>query len=245
MATSEISPKGLADEVRQIYRSNNPEAEILIEGYLKTRLHELSPREKSVLLEKLMTEFSSDDSNIPVEEDLEFNVLSRLFSLLLGKKVSYADLSSDDILDRLATSLNTVFDTLNRLVGVINTTLLSGGVGDETIRHVLVSHMEGEDQSRSLESYLDQVRTAFLATQQAFKDAAHSKVKEILAELDPDQMASDLSGGIKFGPLRKAELFETYKEKFQRCKKWFESGRFTEDFLREFEKNCQKELISE
>ncbi len=46
--------------------------------------------------------------------------------------------------------------------------------------------------------------------------------------------------GLKFSALREAAFFETYEEKFRTCKKWLESGRFTEEFLREFEKNCQE-----
>ena len=90
------------------------------------------------------------------------------------------------------------------------------------------------------QKHLGQIQKAFLTTQQAFKNAAHARVREILDELDPGKISASGGGGLKFGPLRKAECFEIYESKFRSCKKWFESGRFMEDFLREFEKNCQK-----
>ncbi|MCD4786772.1 MAG: hypothetical protein K8R09_00970, partial [Desulfobacterales bacterium] len=84
---------------------------------------------------------------------------------------------------------------------------------------------------------------AFLIAHQAFKEAAHTEVGEILHELEPDQIKTAGSGGFKFGPFQKAEFFEVYEKKFYTCKKWFDSGRFMEKFLREFEKNSQKLFV--
>ena len=92
----------------------------------------------------------------------------------------------------------------------------------------------------SLQNYLDQIQEAFLVAHKAFQEAAQTKVGEILKELSPDHFEASEGGWLKFGPFRKAELFEIYKEKFQACKSWFESGRFMEELLREFEKTCQK-----
>jgi hypothetical protein len=61
--------------------------------------------------------------------------------------------------------------------------------------------------------------------------------------LDPDQVKTAGSGGFKFGPFQKAEFFAIYEKKFYKCKKWFDSGRFMEKFLREFEKNSQKLFV--
>jgi hypothetical protein len=52
-------------------------------------------------------------------------------------------------------------------------------------------------------------------------------------------VAKERGSGLKIGPLRKAEDFDILKEKIERIQRWFESGRFMEDFLREFENNCQ------
>lgn len=236
----QISPAILADEVRRIYNPDDTGSASLIEAYLEERLRGFSPDERLVLLENLVAQFPKGAPGKSGGRNLKEEVLSRLFSLLLGRKVSQADLSSAELLERLALSLNTIFDTLNELVSVINATLLGEQIGEETIRHVIGFHLEGESQSQSLESYIGQIRKAFLITQQAFKEAAHAKVSEILLELDPDRIAQAGGGGFKFGPLRKAEFFEIYEEKFRAFNKWFESGRFMEEFLREFEKNSQR-----
>ena len=65
-------------------------------------------------------------------------------------------------------------------------------------------------------------------------------MKEILAELEPDRIAASTRGGLRFGSLRKAEQFELYAQKYDAFKKWVDSGRYIEEVLREFEKNCQK-----
>jgi hypothetical protein len=47
---------------------------------------------------------------------------------------------------------------------------------------------------------------------------------------------------LKFGPMKKAEMFDIYEQRYGKIQKWFSSGRFMEDFLREFEKNCQTQF---
>ncbi len=242
----QISLEILADEVREIYNPEDAGAASLIEAHLEERLKGFPADERLAFLEKLIARFAQfDQFDKGARErsgglDLEEEVLSKLFSLLLGRKVSQADLSSAELLERLAASLNTIFDTLNQLVSVMNATLLGESTGEETIRQVIGFHIEGETESQSLESYIGQIKEAFLITQQAFKNAAHAKVNEILLELDPDKISQAGGRGFRFGPLRKAEFFEIYEEKFHAFKKWFESGRFMEEFLREFEKNSQK-----
>jgi len=230
----------LAKEIRHIYQSDIFRAEALIEAHLEKKLTALTPGGRLELLAKLKDEFNGDITDDSGSTEMEEDVLSKVSSLLLGRDISQADLSSAEILDSLAESLNTIFNTLNQLVGVINLTLFAENSGDETIRYVIGSQLEGGSRTKSLENYLGQIQKAFLTTQQAFKNAAHARVREILDELDPGKISASGGGGLKFGPLRKAECFEIYESKFRSCKKWFESGRFMEDFLREFEKNCQK-----
>jgi hypothetical protein len=67
-----------------------------------------------------------------------------------------------------------------------------------------------------------------------------SVVGEMLSELDPETLASSTKSILNFGPMRKAEIFEAYQVKYQECRKWFDTGRFSEKLLREFEKICQK-----
>jgi len=128
---------------------------------------------------------------------------------------------------------------LNRLIGIINTTFSGESQGEQTIRQYIGGHLEGDDQTEALEVYLGRINEAFLITQEAFKQAANAKVGQILQSLDVDNLPPERSGGLKFGPLRKAEQFEYVKEKIERIRRWFDSGRFMEDYLREFEKNCR------
>ena len=112
-----------------------------------------------------------------------------------------------------------------------------------TIRGIIGSNFEKIEASGthdSLQSYLDQIQDAFLVAHQSFQQAAQTRVRQILDELDPKRISDLSKGGYKFGPFRKAELFEVYKEEFKVCKAWFESGRFANELLREFEKTCQK-----
>ena len=237
--TNQMYTRQLASEIKKIYQTDRSQAEFLIEVFLENRLKALPLEKRLALLGELASELkfeSSITSNVEEKDEL----LLKIFSLLLGRNISSADLSSSEVIRRLAQSLNTIFDTLNQLVGVINMTLFRERAGDETIRHVIGSHLERDDELKSLESYLGQIQKAFLITQQAFKKAAHDKVKEILHELDPNQIRAKSEGRFKFGALRKAEYFDMYEEKFHLCNKWFESGRFMEDFIRTFENRCQK-----
>lgn len=239
-----ISIEQLSNEIRKIYKSDCLHAETLIETYLEERLKEFSDSRKLTLLERLTAEFKIANSRRYSGLNIDEEALTRLFSLLLGRRISRADLSSTELLQKLAESLNTIFDALNQVVSVINTTFLGECTGDETIRQVIGFHLEGgESHARSLESYLGQIEKAFLVAHQAFKEAALTEVGEILHELDPDQIKAAGSGGFKFGPFQKAEFFEIYEKKFYTCKKWFDSGRFMEKFLREFEKNSQKLFV--
>jgi predicted component of type VI protein secretion system len=143
-------------------------------------------------------------------------------------------------MEKLADSLNTIFNKLNQLIRNIHTTLLGKSPEFETIRHIIGAELEGASPSISLENFLDQIKEAFLSAHEAFKKAANIRFQEILNELDPDLIAAQVENGLKFRPFRKAGYFEMYRERYQKLKKWFESGRFTEALLREFEKNCQK-----
>jgi len=230
----------MADDVRQIYLSDPLQAENLIEEFLDRSVRDLSRGDKLTVVDELCSRFEADDAcaleNVIVDQE----VLSRIFSFLLGRQVSQAEFSSDELLQRLADSLNTIFDMLNQLISIINMTFLGQRDGVETIRQVIGFHLEGEPSSGSLESYLGQINKAFLIAHQAFKLAGEKKVSQILTELNPHLIAAGAGGGFKVGPLRKADAFDKYAEKYEVLKKYFESGRFTEELLREFENNCQK-----
>jgi len=238
-----ISLANLAHEIRQIYSMDSLQAEERIAAYLQEQLGPLSATEKVGLLEKLAAHFGASAPDSADRAHPEDEALARLFSLVLGDRVTTADLSSADLLKRLAESLNTIFDALNRLVAVIDSTLLGKDRGDETIRQVIGFHLEGQDQTQSLESYLGQINKAFLLAQQASKNAANQIVGKILQELDPEKINQQAGSGLKFGPLRKAELYDVFVQEMKKCRQWYESGRFMQDLQREFEKNCRPKLM--
>ncbi|RZB33555.1 MAG: hypothetical protein SRB2_03901 [Desulfobacteraceae bacterium Eth-SRB2] len=229
----------LANEIRNIYISDKNQSEKQIEKFLSNRFKELNGPESLNVLNKLITEFDSRHPNRIDNLSMDNGIMSQTFSFLLGRDVPRTDLSSTELMERLAESLKTIFDSLNQLINVINMTLTGETSGDQTIRQVIGFHLEGEGQGKSLESYIGQINKAFLTVQRSFKKTAQIKVGQILEEIDPDQISTKEGGGLKIGPFRKAEYYEIYEEKFRKIKKWFESGRFMEEFLREFEKNCQ------
>jgi len=209
-----------------------------VEAYLNEQMAGLDNQARINALQAVVDRLGNTCRPSPSGETDE-EVLTRVCSLLLGRKVSIDDLSSSDLLEKLADSLNTIFNTLNQLISVINMTFTGEGSPEQTIRQVIGFRLEGEGQGRSLETYLDQISNAFLTSQQSFKEAAYAKVKQVLTVLDPEQVATEVGKGLKFGPMKKAEMFEIYEERYEKIQKWFSSGRFMEDFLREFEKNCQ------
>jgi hypothetical protein len=235
-----FTPEQLADQIRRIYQSDVTLAESRIERHLEETLGALPSVERIDFVKAVRAQFVDSGPDVPNLKAVQEETLQNIFLLLLGKTVSREDISSAQMLQKLAESLKTIFDTLNDLIRAINMNLLDVCFEEETIRHVIGSELKGEAQAVSLESYLGRIHHAFLTTQQAFKEAAQKMVKEVLHQLDPSQIVSTTERGLKFGPLFKAKLFDLYEEKFALCRRWLESGRFMEEFLREFENNCHK-----
>ncbi len=242
--TKLIQIETITKEIRVIYNSDISNAETLIKAYLEQRLKGYSESDRLEFLEEVTLHFRCFSPKPETTLEFEQEELSRLFSLLLGKKISMPDLSSTETMQKLINSLNTVFDTINQIIHVMNNKLLGKEAQqDETIRGAIGSNLEkggSPGTYDSLQGYLDQIQDAFLIAHQAFQQATQTRVKQILDELDPKRISALSQGGYKFGPSRKAEFFEVYKEEFKACKAWFESERFTNELLREFEKICQK-----
>lgn len=181
-----------------------------------------------------------DQQSQASEDALHDPGFARLVSLILGRKMAIADFSPTELSEKLAQAMNTIFDTLNDIVEMIQINLLGQKAEQETIRQIIGSQIGSVSADNSLQNYLDQIREAFLVAHKSFRIAAIAVVQDLLSEIDPEKIAAASEGKLKFGPLRKAELFDIYKEKFGICKGWLESGRVLEGFLREFEKACQK-----
>ena len=236
-----ISDEALANEIRAIYRTDCSGAEKSIEAYLQGKLQKYPPGERRSVVQRLACGFQEDSPGSRQDVALGQEEFPRFFSLLLGCNVSAADLSSAEVMERLARSLNTVFDTLNKTIAVINSNLLGRKGELETIRHLIGSDLEAAGGGQSLQAYIDQIQDAFLIAHRGFQQATHVEVEKILAALDPARLAAADDGFFKYGPFRKAEQFEIYMEKYQAVREWFDSGRFKEDLLRDFENICGKE----
>lgn len=240
--THSISHDELVRGIQTIYRSDPSRGEGLVEKFLEEKLKEFPPAERITILEKLALQFEKVSrqarANLgPLPEEC-----TRLFSLLLGHPISSQDLSSSVFWEKFASSLNTIFDTLNQIVGVIRDNLMGQRNEAETIRQIIGSSWGEKGQPESLQGYLDQIREAFLVSHRAFQQAAANQIRGVLAELEPRRIEAEREGGLSFGPFLKAELYEAYKQRFQKVLGWFDSGRFREELLREFEKNCQELL---
>jgi hypothetical protein len=242
MGSETVSFLTMADDIRMIYGADPSTAEHVIENYIAKRLKGCPASEKMRLLEQLIDEFGVKRTAPRTREGehAELGELSRLLSLVLGERASTINLSSPELMEKVTVSLNTLFDTLNEIVRVINSALLGDRIEEKTIRRIIGSELQGENDHSSLQAYLNRIRVAFLVAHGAFQQAAQTKMRETLSKLDPENIASGMNVGLKFGPLRKAALFDAYVERFQACNRWLESGRLVEEFLREFEKICEK-----
>ncbi len=240
-SNQDLSVSQLASAVRDLYRSGPPDAEKAVEDLLHRQLGGLPLEERLRLLrqvERHLMQSAGADTGSP---DTGSQVLERVSALLLGRQVDTGQMDQDQLSRRLVQALNTVFDALNRVIGVINKTLAADGSrADQTIRQVIGRQLEGDGRGCTLEEHLGQIADAFLKVHTAFRTAAQVKVGQILDALDPAALAAERSGGIKIGPLRKAEDYEILVEKIERIRKWYDSGKFMEEFLREFERNCQQ-----
>lgn len=231
-----VSTATLANDIRNLHRSHPLKSEALIEQYLEESLRGM-PDQKGAILEKLIEHFekpSPQSVYAPGRDEL-----FPFFANLLGERISNTPLSPPEFLEKLTQSFDTIFNTLNKIMAVIHTTLLGEEVELKTIRTRMGDYLQGRGELSSIQIYLDQIQNAFLIAHKAFQQAAYTKVKAIMTELDPDRLETS-RGGLKIGPLRKAEFFEIYKDKFSKCKGWFNSNKFMEELLKEFEKTCQK-----
>ena len=235
-----MNEENLASEVRTLYRADPSRAESAIESILQKTWRSYPSSEWPALMDRLLEHFRDKDSDRSAKRSAETGELYRLLSLLLGERISTLDLSSEEFSERLGYSLKTIFDTLNQIVGVIHTTLLGRTNELKTIRRIIGSALKEEGQSEPLQHYLNQIKEAFLISHHAFRQTAQSKINDLLNQLDPERISQLGQKGFSFAPFHKAKLLEIYKEEYMKCKNGVESGRFMEEMLREFERNCQR-----
>ncbi len=228
----------LSDEIRKIYQSDPGNAESAIEMKVAANCAGMPDNEKRAFLSALANDFKTP-SNTDNPPRLEGKLLEDIISLLLGKEIVSGDIPSHVMLEKLSAALDTLFSTLNRIVKTIDETLADDESGNQTIRSLIGSQIDETYGGESIEEYLGRIEKAFLTSHQAFRQAAHTIFSKIMDELNPESISDGAEGRFKFGPMRKAEFFDIYEARFATLKKWFESGRFMRDLLREFENNCQ------
>jgi hypothetical protein len=208
-----------------------------VETYLDGELRLLPPAERVRHLEAVAAELGMAPAPPPAAPDPD--ALRDMVARAVGKSPERGDLPPAELVDKFGASLETLFDTLNAIVATINVTLLGHTPELETIRTVIGSDLTGQSGCRSMREYLERIQKAFLVAHDSFQEAATATIAELLGELDPESHSREKISALKFGPLRKAELFDLYAEKHRRCRQWLDSGEHRERLLREFERQCQ------
>ncbi|WP_339137011.1 MAG: type VI secretion system-associated FHA domain protein [Candidatus Electrothrix sp. GW3-4] len=220
----------------------NADVQASLETYLLRELRYLEQGQRQEVIEQLIECFAGQHSEVqPVAQDNDKDFL-HFCSLLLGYRLENGELATEELQQQLNKALTSVFETINRLIRTVNMTLIDDGRTEETIRFLISEQLDSGSASVSLEEHLDQIRTAFVTSHRAFKRAVQVTVEKILTELDPEVLAKTADTGLKFGPLRKAEVFEQYNRTFAEFRHWFDSGRCMEDFLRSFEQQYSEIL---
>jgi hypothetical protein len=232
-------------DIRRFWRTrrtqDSDQMESQLEEFLSEKLRGLALDDQLLLLQRLRERFKTPPSSGSHGEESEKYDLAGILALLLGQRVATSELSSRDAFRQLTEALNTIFDRLNELVRSMTFGFCEDRPELETIRMRIASDLQSEGQHQSLEAYLDQIKEAFLLTRQAFQMSVRTFVEAKIAhEMDPERMAAEADKGFKPGFMRKAELFEIYRWRFEQFKQWFESPKFEEEFSHEFEQAYQK-----
>lgn len=237
----------LADDLRDLVSTGRLDHEEAIERYLRTELHRYDAGGRLGILREVAKEFGgvSDHAVEEAKEEEMGGEMRRLISRFLGVSDGADRLSPRELADRFAGSLDTLFTSVNQLVAVINTTLLGQQQELETIRKVIDSNLRGDTDYAAIRRYLDRIQKAFLIAHTSFQSAASTVVEEVMKELDPEAIESATPAGFRIGPLRKADLFDQYRDRYARCRRWFDSPEFSTRLLREFEKNCDRLLTAQ
>lgn len=232
----------MAHELRAMTVGGRQGSEQEIEKYLLGEVGHADPETRLNVLEELAREFSGSPAPyVAVTGDARPSEIHRLVSRFLGVSGEADRMSPQVLADTFAGSLDALFDSVNQIVSVINVTLLGESQELETIRKVIGTNLQGDTDYAAIRGYLDRIRKAFLVAHTSFQSSAVAVIDDILGELDPKAIESSKPpSGLKIGPLRKAELFELYEERFARCRRWFDSDQCREKLLREFEKRCQQ-----
>jgi len=241
--TGNVVINQMKSEIEALFQTHSGEKKQVMEKYLQKALQDCSPTQKTAVLDALIRCFSTETSRTNDLKTLNEKELSSVISLLLGKPITTEEYSAEELLEKFSRAFNTVFDALNELIGTINTTFMGKTAEDKTIRLMITADLENAEDMIHLKHYLERIREAFLIMYDAFKQAALVEMKRVLAEINPEVIAEQVTGGLKVGPFKKAEMFELYESKFHNLDNWLQKGLSTEALLRKFE-SIAEELLS-
>lgn len=230
----------LHDKLQMLAAEDTAVLPSAVETMLRQELAGMTVDERLKSLELLAARLSAERKTATGNGTSDSVQMAHLCSMLLGKDLSADTLSSGDTTEKFVAAMNMIFDSLNRIVRVMQTTLVGNSDELETIRQVIGSQLERYEGTMSVREYLDQIQQAFLVSHNSFQQAARNVAGGLLKELDPDRISSSVEPGLRFGPLRKAELYDIYQEKHQSLTGWLQSEQFIERLLREFEEICRK-----
>ena len=241
MATSKLSLDQLSAELRNIYLADELNAVTKLEERLGEAFTYCSAAERNDFFKKLIAVFEQHSVGDAAFSEASSDEYNQLLTMLLGKEILHKKLPPEELIQQVAAAVNTVFDSVNTLVGGINSILIGSGSSEseETVRVVIRSSMGADEGIGALKKFLDQTGEFFAIALEAYKKAAGVKIDEILDELDPERLEAEFEGNVKFGPLYKAQLYDCYLRKYKTLQNWQRSGLLLEAFMKEFEKNCQ------
>lgn len=229
----------IAERIRDLAVQERADLEAGIEAVLLREFEGLTQEERLRRVEELARCFVSASQPVTCPGGTSGEAADFL-SLLLGTRLTTEGLSGEEVTRKTMEAFTTIFDTLNRIHSVIQSTLLGRGDELETIRQVIGAQIGREAGTSSVKEYLDKIQEAFLVAHRSFQSAAGAVISEMLKEMDPAAIEASAENGFRFGPLRKARLYDLYRERYEVLTKWAASGYFNESLLREFEKSCQR-----
>lgn len=181
--------------------------------------------------------------------DKNVEKLNAIIKTVAGENAPELDSEDvDEVVDRLCSSISTVFEGVNEIIRAINKTspLLGQDAGELTVRQVIRERLDKtvDPGGVPLKEHLEKIKLAFQVSLEAFREAIQEKFKEIIEEISPEKLSQDIGGkGIKIGPMYKASLFDAYEEKYKRLYQFMEKGHLLQEVILVFERKFGNKLI--
>ncbi len=179
----------LANQVRRCYRSDPIRAESLIEECLERGLEGVPLAARLSLIRGVLRLFEPSRRGLPAPSQAGNPPTWKTSSPCCSDSgLPAAILGSKDLAQRLAASLNSIFDQLNELVGIINRTFGKETAALETIRHLTGPISSDRLHPTPLPATSVRSRRLFSSPIRRLGRLL-PRGRKILAELDPERLA--------------------------------------------------------